>query len=147
MNKSEWLITAGAAVLLFVIFGVPAILVPAAMDNVPARSQARVLTWYQTAVDVAEQRFRDHLSHSERRHAPLPADSREWVELINPMGRKAPGGGFAVLPDPDRRTGAIGISGNNESVTIILPAYGDLERFEYTISLDTVRNESDGQAP
>jgi hypothetical protein len=118
----------GAVVLLAIIFGVPAILVPTVMNDVPERSQIKVITNFQEAASVIEQNFENHRNpHPGRRLAPLPDDTNAWIELLNPMGRKAPGGGLAILPAPDASTGAIGLQGDAASVTLSIPAYLSLE--------------------
>lgn len=130
MASSKYLKPVGAVVLLLLIFGVPAVLVPVTMDNVPERSKIRVLTLHQQAVDIVNRNFEHHNNPSmvPGRLAPLPRDAMEWIKLINPMGRQAPGGGQAYLFTADDRTGAIGITGDQHSVTITLPAYGGLQR-------------------
>ncbi|MEX0941495.1 MAG: hypothetical protein WD002_03015 [Pseudomonadales bacterium] len=138
MNK--YLMPAGVVVLLFLIFGVPAILVPATMSNVPERARVKVLTLHQHAVDIVSSNFAHHNNPDAvpGRLAPLPRDSMEWIKLINPAGRKAPGGGHAILLEPNDETGAIGITGDAEGVTIILPAFGGLERQETRITATSV---------
>lgn len=138
MNK--FLIPAGAVVLLLVIFGVPAVLVPATMTNVPERARIKVLTLHQHAIDIITTNFAHH-NHPETvpgRLAPLPRNAMEWIKLINPAGRKAPGGGQAILLQADDESGAIGISGNAERVTVTLPAFAGLERQETTITAASV---------
>lgn len=124
---------AGALVLLAVIFGVPAVLVPMSMDDVPTRSQNRVIANFQAAVELVEVTYDKHRQESDRRMMPIPGSGREWIESLNPMGRKAPGGGLAYLPQANPETGAIGIDGDAEAVTITMPAYRDLARRELVI--------------
>ena len=136
MRPRRFLIPLGALALLLVIFGVPAVLVPVSMDNIPERSRIKVLTVHQQAIGVVADAFaRDaHPEDVPGRLMPLPEDSRGWIEMINPMGRKAPGGGFAILPEADDQTGAIGVRGDRHTVVVTLPAFGGLERRETVIT-------------
>jgi hypothetical protein len=128
MKQRDWLITAGGTTLLFVIFGFPAVLVPVSMENVPERSRVKVLTVWQDASDTVSQRFRDQANPDQvdGRVAPLPRDTQHWIYLLNPSGRKAPGGGPAILPTADASTGTIGLVGDQHRVTLTLPAYRGL---------------------
>ncbi len=134
---------AGASLLLCIIFGVPIWLIPTAMDNVPDRSQTRVLGVYQEAANVIERTFAKHyirdsqLVNHPGRLGAMPADTRDWIELINPMGRKAPGGGPAILPVADNTTGAIGLAGDTTAVTLTIPAYRDLASRKVTLHADS----------
>ncbi len=143
-EQSTLLLRAGAIILLLVIFGVPAVLVPLSMKDVPRRSETKILTSFQMAVDMVRATMERQEDHS-RRHLPLPDNSRKWIELVNPMGRKAPGGGLAFLPSPDSRTGAIGLSGSTTAVTITLPAYRELKAFSTTIHRVPPPGEPPGQ--
>lgn len=138
MNR--YLIPAGAVVLLLFIFGVPAVLVPATMTNVPERARVKVLTLHQQAVDIITTNFAHHNSPEmvPGRLTPLPRNSMEWIKLINPAGRKAPGGGQAILLLADDETGAIGITGDAERVTVTLPAFAGLERQETIVTAASV---------
>lgn len=134
--KDKILIAVGAAVLLLVIFAFPAFLVPNAMDDVPERAMIKAITNYQSAVNVAQDVFARHRTPpAGGRLASLPVDTRAWIELLNPMGRKAPGGGLAFLPAANPDTGAIGISGNETRVIVTLPAYRALVATETIISM------------
>ncbi len=139
MKQDRLLIAAGAVVLLFVIFGVPAILVPTAMDNVPERSRFKVVTLYGTAIKTIEANFSRHADPDAApgRLEPLPTDSKGWVQLLNPMGRKAPGGGQAILMEADDETGAIGVEGDATSVRVTLPAFAGLERTVTVITAES----------
>ncbi len=130
------LIRLGAVVLLGVIFGVPAILIPVTMRDVPHRSETKAITTYQLAIDTVDGQFQNHSRNpGKRRLIPLPEDSIAWIQLINPMGRKAPGGGYAILEEADANTGAIGLSGDDNSVTITLPAYRTLRQQQTILAL------------
>ena len=148
-SSPKSLIWLGAFFLLLVIFGVPAVLLPSAMQNVPVRSETKAITTYQQAIDLVQGNFTKHerqegLDQSQRRLMPLPQNSMEWIQLINPNGRKAPGGGFAILLQADAKTGAIGLTGSNEEVKITLPAYRTLKEQTTTISLGRMtRNNTD----
>ena len=139
MASSKFFKPVGAVVLLLLIFGVPAVLVPVTMDNVPERSKIRALTLHQQAVDIVNKNFEHHNNPSmvPGRLAPLPRDAMAWIKLINPMGRQAPGGGQAYLFNADDETGAIGIDGDQHSVTITLPAYSGLQRQHTVITRET----------
>ncbi len=130
------LIRLGAIALLGVIFGVPAILIPVTMRDVPHRSETKAVTTYQLAIDTVDGQFQNHSrNHGKRRLMSLPENSIAWIQLINPMGRKAPGGGYAILEEADTHTGAIGLNGNDISVTITLPAYRTLNQQQTILTL------------
>jgi len=149
-NSPKTLMWAGALALLIIIFGVPAVLVPSSMQNVPVRSETKAITTYQNAVDVVQGNFKKHerfqnqnqnQSQNQRRLMPLPQNTMEWIQLINPTGRKAPGGGFAILPHASSETGAIGLQGSGKIVTITLPAYRTLTEEISTLTLGTIPGE------
>ena len=134
----------GAEALLVVIFVVPAVLVPSVMDDVPVRSMNRVVTMQQRALEIVDGTFAKHRrSDHPGRLSPLPVNSRGWIELINPMGRKAPGGGLAILPDADDRTGAIGVMGDIHRVVVTMPAYRDLAGSQTVVLASTERMRAD----
>ena len=137
----------GGSAFLFVylafvfLFGIPAVLVRVAMDDVPSRSETKVVTVFQNAVNTVEGSFKRHAqqmaSKTRNRLTPLPTDSVAWINRINPTGRKAPGGGFAILLAPNDKTGAVGLVGNEHTVTITIPAYRSLTGHTVTITRDT----------
>ena len=133
LEKSVW------PIVLIALFAIPAVLVPITMDDVPKRSEIKVVSTFQKAADVIEGNFRRHKVHQqgglEVRITPLPTNSFAWIQLINPMGRKAPGGGFAILEVADARTGAIGLYGDNQSVTLTIPGYRTLEEKSITLPI------------
>lgn len=149
MKLQRILIPAGGLVLLFIIFGVPAILVPMSMENVPERSRIKVLTLHQQIVDTLAMRFAEHSRPdlADGRVAPLPDNSHDWIELVNPMGRKAPGGGLAVLPEANDATGAIGVRGDAGSVVVTLPAFAGLLRQETVVSDSTAPPHAGASSP
>jgi hypothetical protein len=81
------------------------------------------------------------MNQGSRRLMPLPDNSIAWIQLINPMGRKAPGGGFAILEQANKNTGAIGLTGTGSTVTITLPAYRTLEEHSTTLTLKNRQDE------
>lgn len=119
---------AGTTLVLLFLFGVPAVLVRVSMDDVPERSMTKVVTVYQEAIETVDHAFARH-RESDRpgRVSRLPDNSRAWIQLLNPFGRKAPGGGLAIKREADYNTGAIGVQGDDESVTITMPAYRELD--------------------
>jgi len=127
-------------IVLFLIFAIPAIIVRIAMEDVPERSEIKVVTTFQSAVNLVEGTFK---KHDEFRKAgggllqgqlePVPDNAMSWIVRLNPMGRLAPGGGPAVLKVADPKTGAIGLEGDDKSVTISIPAYRTLKAHSTTI--------------
>ena len=76
------------------MFAVPAVLVPSVMNDVPGRSMTKLFVVHQEAANIVDRTFAKHRTDKPPgRLMPLPADARSWIELINPMGRRAPGGG------------------------------------------------------
>ena len=134
--KEKVLLSVGAIVLLLVIFGVPAVLVPFVMTDIPNRAMTKVISQHTKTVTIVEDTFARQTNPKMQhgRLSPLPDSTHAWIALVNPMNRKAPGGGAAVLPESSPITGAIGLTGNTESVTITLPAYRELDEFKTVIS-------------
>ena len=127
--KQQLLTTLGATALLILIFGVPAVLVPFVMDDVPGRSMTRVRSVHTEAVNIVERTFAKHRTDDHPgRLSPLPRNSTEWIQLINPMGRKAPGGGLSIALIANDATGTIGLSGDANHVVITTPAYRELTK-------------------
>jgi hypothetical protein len=128
---------------LIALFVIPAVMVRVAMVDVPSRSETKVVTVFQNAVNVVEGSFRRHSQQettaSQSRLSPLPTDSVGWIKRINPTGRKAPGGGFAILKTPSNKTGAVGLVGNEHTVTISIPAYRSLSERQVTINAHQTR--------
>ena len=82
------LLRLGAIALLGVIFGVPAVLIPITMRDVPIRSETKTITTYQPAIDTVQANFSKHeMNQGKRRLMSLPDNSIAWIQLINPMGR------------------------------------------------------------
>lgn len=132
-GPSPWILA------LIALFAVPAIIVRIAMDDVPKRSEIKVITTFQSAVELVQGTFEKHASRGQgggsfQGHlTPLPSTSTEWIIRLNPTGRRAPGGGPAVLIEADEMTGAIGLSGDDHQVLITVPAYRTLERHSITL--------------
>ena len=128
--KQPW-VTIGGLLLLLFMFAVPAVLVPAVMNDVPARSMTKLYVVHQEAANIVDRTFAKHRTNEHPgRLMPLPEDTRSWIELINPMGRKAPGGGPAILPEANSETGALGLKGNSDWVKLTIPAYRSLTQQE-----------------
>jgi len=126
---------AGTLLILAFLFGIPAVIITVSMDDVPERSMTKVVMVYQEAIETVDRAFARHRdSDSAGRLTPLPDNSRAWIQLLNPFGRKAPGGGFAIKREADYATGAIGVHGDDGSVTITMPAYRDLKGAETVIT-------------
>ncbi len=141
MNR-QWLARAGAAALLLIIFGVPAVLVPAVMNDVPDRSRTRVLSVHQEAANIIEATFKKHRTrYHPGRVAPLPRTSADWIRLINPLGRKAPGGGPAILTEANDLTGAIGLEGDEFQVVLTVPHYRKLKAHKWAIHATGERSQ------
>lgn len=124
-------VTVGGLLLLLFMFAVPAVLVPSVMKDVPDRSMTKLFVVHQEAANIVDRTFAKHRTNEHPgRLMPLPADARSWIELINPMGRKAPGGGPAILPAANSETGALGLEGNTQWVRLTIPAYRTLTQQE-----------------
>jgi len=130
-------LSAGAALALGVLFGIPAVLVRVSMEDVPQRSMVKVVTVYDEAVDFVATAYAQHRGgNHDGRLMPLPDNSHDWIESINPLGRKAPGGGPAILPEANPETGAVGLTGDEHSVMVTLPAYRQLGEVRTVITAE-----------
>jgi len=131
----RWVIT---SLVVLALFGIPAVLVRVTMEDVPQRSETRVQAVYVNAINTVEAIFVRHQQSQSfsGRLQPIPTSTHDWVELLNPMGRKAPGGGFMILPEASDKTGAIGVAGDNTRVVVTMPAYRDLNRESTVIELN-----------
>jgi len=132
---SAWPTKAALVLLLIALFAIPAVIVRTSMENVPGRAQYKVLANYQEAIDIVTNNFARHSQTHIGRLGKLPGDSISWIELINPMRRRAPGGGPAIKETADLQTGAIGIKGDSQMVLVSLPDYLDLKADKRTIYL------------
>ena len=63
-----------------------------------------------------------------------PATAEAWIALYNPDGVQAPGGGPAYAAEADEDTGAIGVTGDDDSVILVRPEYEDLDEETITIN-------------
>jgi hypothetical protein len=124
-------VTIGGLLLLLFIFAVPAVLIPSVMEDVPDRSMTKLFVVHQEAENIVDRTFAKHRTNDHpSRLMPLPEDARSWIELINPMVRKAPGGGPAILSEANSETGALGLKGNSDWGRLTIPAYRSLTQQE-----------------
>ena len=70
-KRRDILLRIGGVVLLTIIFGVPAVMVPMAMKDVPKRSETKTLTTYQEAINIVQRKFDRH-EHNQGKRRLMP---------------------------------------------------------------------------
>ena len=121
-----------------------AVALPAYQDYIATASMNRVMTQYLQAQKATESTFvKGQVQVTLNQAVSVPADVAGWVNLYNPTGSTAPGGGAAFAAGTgDASTGQIGIQvtgifPTTAQVVLTLPAYRDLPSETATITPQT----------
>lgn len=118
-----------------------AVALPAYNDYIATANMTKVQTQYEEAVRQAKTTYTKAYTLNAlglgAGKLGVPADATAWMALVNPDGKKAPGGGNAFLAAADATTGGIGVTATGtdltQSVTFSMPAYKDLTAASATI--------------
>lgn len=113
-----------------------AVALPAYQDHIATANMTKVSSHYEEAVRLTRATIaRGNAQAALGLANTAPTDAAGWIALYNPDGKLAPGGGPAYADDADGDLGTIGVSVDEDIVTIVRPEYEELA--EDTTEVDT----------
>ncbi len=94
----------------------------------------KVTSHYQEASRLARSTFvKGNTQIALGLTSTVPTNTQGWIDIFNPSGVVAPGGGDAYLSGAANDTlGAVGVTGTVLTVTVIKPKYQDFTGQETT---------------
>lgn len=122
-----------------------AVALPAYQDYIKTANMTKVNSHYEEAARVARATYvKGNTQRALGMNENVPVTAAEWVDLFNPGGNLAPGGGSAYVTGAtgDATKGSIGVqldqggdaaASIDDSITITRPAYQDLSSASTTI--------------
>ena len=112
-----------------------AVALPAYQDYIKTANMTKVNSHYEEAVRLARSTFvKGNTQAALGLTSTVPTDASGWIDIFNPGGNLAPGGGAAYQASAEATAGVVGVGGDNASVTIAKPAYQDLSAETETIT-------------
>lgn len=117
-----------------------AVALPAYQDYIKTANMTKVNSHYEEAIRLTRSTIvKGNTQRALGLTETTPSDSAGWIDLYNPGGSLAPGGGAAYQTAAVDSTGAVGVSASGSGVsvvvTIVRPAYED-----YTAQASTTIN-------
>ncbi len=112
-----------------------AVALPAYNDYIATANMTKVNSHYEEAVRLTRSTMvKGNTQVALGLNSTVPSTTQGWIDLYNPGGNLAPGGGGAYLATAaNDTTGAVGVAGDATSVVILKPAYAELTADGVTI--------------
>ncbi|MFT5560823.1 MAG: type IV pilus assembly protein PilA [Litorivivens sp.] len=116
-----------------------AVALPAYQDYIKTANMAKVTSHYEEAVRLARTTYvKGSTQIALGLTSTVPSADAGWISAFNPGGNLAPGSGPAYVEgEPDAAEtlkGAVGVTGDADTITIYRPAYQDLDATNQVIT-------------